>query len=101
MKTKYIVISPEKGIFLGAVQGYALFSKSNPMGMNSACGFDSIDDAKEFIRTSLPSVANTVFYPEIPTSSDYVSCIDIIKQGYGMHTHSMMDYLDMQSESLH
>lgn len=101
MKSKYIAISPEKGVFLGAVHGYALFSKSNPMGMYNACGFDSLEDARSFINASLPAIANTVFYPEIPTSSDYVSCVDIIKQGYGKHTHSMMDYLDMPSESIH
>lgn len=101
MKMKYIVISQEKGVFLGAVSGYALFSKTNPMGMYNAYGFDTLDTAQNFVSTNLPTIANTAIYPQIPTSTDYVSCVDIIKHGYGKYTHDMMNYLDMPSESVH
>ena len=101
MKTKTIAINPDKGIFLGSVAGYAVFSKTDPIGIPKAYGFDSPEAARKFFETSLPSTANSMFYPEIQTMSDYVSCVDIIKQGYERYTYNMVDYLDMPSEAKH
>lgn len=101
MKTRTIAISPEKGIFLGSVGGYAVFSKTDPIGLHKAYGFQSPEAAKEFFDGALPSVANTMFYPMIETQSEYVSCVDIIKQGYEKYTYNMMDYMDMPSTTMH
>lgn len=101
MKKRAIAINPDKGIFLGSVAGYAVFSKTDPIGISKAYGFDTPDDARDFFERALPSFANTMFYPVIETNDDYVSCVDIIKQGYEMYTHNMIDYLDMPSSSIH
>ena len=69
--------------------------------MNSASGFDTLEQAQDFIKTNLPPLEDKVSYHPIPTYQDFVSCVDIIKQGYGKHTYNMMDYLDMPSESVH
>lgn len=101
MKKRVIAINPDKGIFLGTVAGYAIFSKNDPIGISKAYGFESPEVAKEFFGDSLPSYANTMLYPVIETETDYVSCVDIIKQGYEKYTHYMVDYLDMPSEAKH
>lgn len=103
MKNRTIAIDPKKGIFLGAVAGFAVFSKTDPIGIPKAYGFDSSEDAKTFFQNVLPSIANNMIFPEIlSTSSDgYVSCIDIIKSGYEQYTYSMIDYLDMTSTEMH
>jgi hypothetical protein len=98
---KVVAISPEKGIFLGSVSGYAIFSKSDPIGLSSAIGFDSVETAQEFFGKALPNVANTMIFPEFETSAEHVSCVDIIKQGYEAYTHNMMDYMYMPSEAKH
>lgn len=102
MKTRTIAINPEKGIFLGSVAGYAVFSKTDPVGIPKAYGFDSPDEAKKFFDTALPMMSNNMIYPVITTlSDDYVSCVDIIKCGYERYTYNMMDYLDMPSTEVH
>lgn len=102
MKHRTIAINPEKGIFLGSVAGYAVFSKTDPIGIAKAYGFDSPEDAKRFFETALPVMSNNMIYPVITTSSeDYVSCVDIIKSGYEKYTYNMIDYLDMPSTETH
>jgi hypothetical protein len=102
MKKRTIAINPEKGIFLGSVAGYAVFSKTDPFGIPKAFGFDSPEHAKDFFATVLPLMSNNMIFPVITTNSDdYVSCVDIIKQGYEEHTYKMMDYLDMPSTTMH
>lgn len=101
MMTRTIAIHKEKGIFLGVIAGYAVFSKTDPIGTPKAYSFNSPEEAKKFVETSIPVSSNTMFYPEIETLSEYVSCVDIIKQGYEKYTYNMMDYLDMPSEAKH
>ena len=102
MKKRTIAIDPEKGIFLGSVAGYAVFSKTDPIGIPKAYGFDSPDDAKRFFDTALPMLSNNMIFPVITShSDDYVSCVDIIKQGYERYTYNMIDYLDMPSTDVH
>lgn len=98
---KVIAISPEKGIFLGSVSGYAVFSKTDPIGLSSAIGFESVEIAQEFFTGALPNMANTMLFPVLETPTDHVSCVDIIKQGYEAYTYNMMDYLYMPSEAKH
>lgn len=103
MKKRTIAINPEKGIFLGSMGGYAVFSKTDPIGISKAYGFDSPDDAKKFFDSALPMLSNNMIFPVITTSTsdDYVSCVDIIKQGYEQYTYNMMDYMDMPSTTMH
>lgn len=101
MKKKVIVISTEKGIFLGSISSYAIFSKTDPIGFPKAYGFDTMEEAHKFVDKAMPNHANTMFYVPILTDTDYVSVVDIIKQGYEAHTYNMMDYLPMPSESIH
>lgn len=101
MTYKYIVITPDKGVFLGALSGYALFSVTNPMGMYNAFGFESKEVAEDFVAQSIPSIANTAMYVEVDTPTKYVSCVDIIKAGYKDYTHNMMDFLEMPSQRIH
>jgi hypothetical protein len=101
MKKKVIVISTEKGIFLGSISNYAIFSKTDPIGFPKAYGFESMEEAHNFIHTAFPKSANTMFYVPILSDSDYVSVVDIIKQGYEKYTYNMMDYMPMPSEAIH
>ena len=76
---KVIVHHPTKGIFIGVLSGYAIFSKNDPMGNYEVYGFASLEKAKKFFRDNVPGMKDDVLYEEIESYSEYVNVIDIIK----------------------
>jgi hypothetical protein len=101
MKTKYLAINKEKGVFLGTYSGYAFFAKTDPTGMSNAYAFDDENTARFFLNTNLPAQANSTFFVPIDSKANYVSVVDIIKAGYGDYTYKMMDALPMVSTTVH
>lgn len=95
-----LLIEKDRGVFIGAVAGYAIFSK-DPIGLSRAYTFESPEIAKNFVSSSLSHFANNAIYVEIDLKEQYASCIDIIKAGYGEHVHHMIDGLYMPSEEVH
>lgn len=77
---KVIVYHPIRGIFIGVLSGYAIFSKNDPMGNYEVYGgFDSLEKAKNFFRDNVPGMKDNILYEEIESYSEYVNVIDIIK----------------------
>lgn len=101
MKTKVIAIDEDLGVFLGSTSGYAVFSKSDWIGLAKAYGFETIDSAKQFFQMYMPNKVDQMKYCVIQTPTDYVSCVDIIKHGYGKYTYNMVDYLETPSKMIH
>lgn len=95
-----VFIEKNRGVFIGSVGGYAIFSK-DPIGLSKAYTFKSTEIAKDFVSTSLSRFANNAIYVEMDLKDEFASCIDIIKAGYGEHVHYMIDGLYMPSEAIH
>ena len=100
---KVIVIEPSQGVFLGTFTKYAIFSKSDYLGLTMAYAFDDVEDAKKCMQSIMPDFYDSFMFCEIETTSkiNAVSCVDIIKAGYGKYTYNMMDNLEMLSNEIH
>lgn len=78
-KTKVIVSHPEKGIFVGVMGGYAIFSETDTSGSFYVYGFETLEKAQKFFNENVPSMKDSVAYNPIKSTSEYVSVVDIIK----------------------
>jgi hypothetical protein len=95
-----VLIEKDRGVFIGAFSGYAIFSK-DPIGLSRAYAFKSTEIAKDFVSVSLKHFANNTIYVELDLKEEYASCVDLIKAGYGEYVHHMIDGLYMPSEEIH
>lgn len=99
---RYIIVDEERGVFLGSFNQYALFAKNDILGSTKAFSFDTKDDAEEYIESAFAKNKKAKCKViEVEGKNKYVCVEDIIKQGYGMYTHYLVDNLPMQSESFH
>lgn len=80
-KNRYIVYHKERGIFVGVLSGYAIFSKNDVTETYEVYGFETLEKAKNFFEQSVPGMADQVLYEPIQSNSEYISVIDIIKAG--------------------
>ena len=80
-KKRVIVHLQDKGFFVGAVNGYAVFSKDDPYYSYQIYGFASKKTAMDFFENSLPKLAADMNYIEVGSRSEYVSVVDLIKAG--------------------
>lgn len=100
----FIAVHEKKGIYLGAVAGYALFSNVGGVVFSSkAIRFNSADEVMKFFETSLPGLREGVSAVEIQTkeTGNYVDVVDILKSGYYNHTDTMVEALPPYSETIH
>lgn len=97
---KTIAINEKHGIFIGTVAGYAIFSKNDPVGAYKAYGFKNEVEANLYFDVNLTKSKKGTFFVDIETSTDYVSCVDIIKAGYGEYATDMINNMYMPSEAI-
>ena len=99
----YIAVHEKKGIYLGVVAGYALFSNANTVFTSKAIRFETSDEVMTFFETSLPNLREGVSAVEIQTKEtvNYVDVVEILKSGYYNHTDSMVKALPPYSETIH
>lgn len=97
---KTIAINEELGVFIGTVSGYAIFSKNDPVGAYKAYGFKDETEANLYFDANLAKSKKGTFFVNIETPTDYVSCVDIIKAGYGVYAQDMINHMYMPSESI-
>lgn len=76
-----IAYHKERGIFVGVLEGYAIFSKNDPTENYEVYGFESLEKAKNFFEQSVPGMRDKILYEKVQCNSEYVSVIDIIKSG--------------------
>lgn len=99
----YIAVHKTKGIYLGIVAGYALFSNTDAPFTSKAIRFQSVDEVMKFFESSLPNLYEGVSAIEIQTkeTGNYVDVVDILKSGYYSYTDSMVEALPAYSETIH
>jgi|APCry1669189034_1035192.scaffolds.fasta_scaffold110637_2 hypothetical protein len=97
---KTIAINEKYGVFIGTVAGYAIFSKNDPVGSYKAYGFKNEVEAKLYFDENLSKSKKGTFFVSIDSDTDYVSCVDIIKAGYGEHAADMINNMHMPSEAI-
>lgn len=115
MKNKrYLIIDENLGVYLGSYDAnifedepiekgkrYAAFAGCNPFGIVHGLTFDDTEQAEIFMYSTFPKASFNVWVVPIEIDSDVASVIDIIKAGYGDHTHDMLDYWIHESETQH
>lgn len=101
--TSYIAVHEKKGIYLGIVAGYALFSNTDVAFTSKAIRFQSADEVMKFFETYLPNLYEGVSAVEIQTkeTGNYVDIVDILKSGYYDHTDSMVEALPITNDTIH
>lgn len=98
---RYAIIEEELGFFLGAYEKFGVFAKTDIFGLDKAYGFESREDADEFIDEYLGRDRGDWFVVEINTDNKYIDVIELLKSGYGEYTHSMADNLPMTNFEIH
>lgn len=104
MKSSYIAFHKKKGIYLGVIAGYALFSTNNIVFSSKAIKFVSKEEIREFFDSILPKLSDEIRAIKIQTESTneyYIDVADILKSGHTEHTESMIDNIPTINETIH
>jgi hypothetical protein len=101
MKRTVVIIDKTFGVFLGAYQNLAIFSKNDSFGIPRAAGFDSELAAESYALKNMPQYSNNMFYASVQSKLEYPDAIEIIKAGYGEHLGRMFDTIPMISTEIH
>lgn len=101
--TSFIAFHEEKGIYLGAYMGHALFSNSVLALSSKAIRFDKESEIHEFFGKALPSLSKEIVAVPVETTSrgNYVDLVDILKSGHTKHTETLLDNLPAMSDTIH
>lgn len=100
---RYLIICKERGVFLGTYENSLFFSKIDDFGCYKVPSFANKNEAVEYSKKFMDTENHKFeyIYPEFKTKEKYVTCIDIIKAGYGDHTGDMIDNIPYASETMH
>lgn len=103
MSKRFCIICKKRGVFLGTYENYGFFSKLYDFGLYNAPTFKDSLEAKIYAEKFLKQDDEKFefIFGELNTNAKHVSCIDLIKQGYGEHTGQMMDNLPEYSNTIH
>jgi hypothetical protein len=104
MTNTYIAFHREKGIYLGVMSGFALFSANNLALTYKAIRFESEKEVYDFFKKAVPKVANEIEAIPVYTESKdhvYISVIDIIKSGHKKHVDSLLEHMPTYNETIH
>lgn len=98
---RYIIIEKKLGVFVGQFDVYAVYAKNEIFGLERVVSFADKKTAVKYIEEFLNKEDREFAIEAIDSKNKYVSIKDIIKTGFGEHTHKMMDNIEMQSLSVH
>lgn len=99
---KYLIICEDRGVFLGTYEKYGFFSNLEDFGCYKAPVFDKKEEAEIYAKKFLDTDKEYEYiFPEFETEEKYVSCVDIIKKGYGDYTGEMIGNLPNYEETMH
>jgi hypothetical protein len=94
MSKKYCIICKKRGVFLGTDENYGFFSMMYDYGLHSAPLFTNIKDAVKYATDILDLKDEHIFfYAEFDVEKKFISCVDLIKEGYGDYTGDMISNL--------
>lgn len=90
---KYVLYDKKRGLFLGVLAGYAIFSEQDVYETTRLPSFETRDIAEKFVDDFLPKMKKRIEYLEITddSDSDYVHIADIIKSGYKEQSVGMFE----------
>lgn len=78
----FVITHPEMGIYLGMFMGLGFWSKLDPVGQPSACTFESIEQAREFMASwDSGEPAGVSFAPVTPDDGSYASIAACVRAG--------------------
>jgi len=98
---RYAIIEEDLGFFLGAFQKYGVFAKTDVFGLHKAFGFDTDEEAQDFIDAYLGRDRGEWKVVGINTDDKYVDVVDLLKSGYSKYTYQMVDALPMTNFQVH
>lgn len=100
---RYIIICKERGVFLGTHENLLFFSRVNDFGCYKVPSFVSREEAKSYSDKFMHSEGRTFeyIYPEFDTDEKYITCVEIIKKGYGQYTADMISNLPNYVDTMH
>ena len=110
LKTKYVILDYDLGVFLGSYTSdffeepkekardgvpkmYGLFASNNPFGITRAFAFDTIDEANEYIGQFFPkdTALHLHIVPVAGSQEQYVELAELCKSGLSEYTYDMLD----------
>jgi hypothetical protein len=100
----YIAFHEERGIYLGILAGFALFSNNNLAFTYKAIRFESAEEVYGFFKKAVPKIADEIQAIPVYTESkddSYISVIDIIKSGHKAHVNSLFENMPTYNETTH
>jgi len=98
---RYIIIEKNLGVFVGKYEFYAVFAKNEIFGADRVVSFETKESAVEFLTSNINAEEKEFCVEQINCKSKYVPVVEIIKAGLGQHTHSMINNVQMHSETIH
>jgi|TARA_B110000908_G_C10186716_1_gene418336 hypothetical protein len=109
MKSRFIIVDPNEGIFLGTRSDVdregigMLFSAHNFLELTQAVSWKTRRLAFAYMSRYIRPTLKDCFVAEIETNSkgEFVSVYDICRSGYGDLATEMVDVIYMQNELVH
>lgn len=98
---RYIIIEKELGVFVGQFSMYAIFAKNEIFGSQQVASFACEEDAVGYVEENLNKNGREFCVEKVDSNNVYIPIKEIIKAGFGHHTHRMMDNIAMPSENVH
>jgi hypothetical protein len=98
---RYVIVEKDLGVFLGAIDIYAVFAKHNHLKLDKVVSFETEKDALYCVEQYLIKVGKDFQVESVNTDKVYIPVEEIIKSGLGEYTHNMMDNIRMTSEAIH
>jgi hypothetical protein len=98
---RYTIVEEDLGFFLGALKNYGIFAKNDIFGLSKAFSFETRQDAEEFIADWMDTNEKDFLIIEIETNEKYIGVTELLKNGHGKYTHTMMNSIEMISTELH
>ena len=96
-----MLIDKEMGVFLGTYTRYVLFAENDFFEITKVYTFETEEKAQAFVHKNLDLTKLNYFIAPIESEEQYVSIVDVIKAVYGDYTATLMNNLQMISNSAH
>lgn len=101
MATRYLLISEQRGVFLGTHITYALFAADSTLDIVKAYTFDDEKTAHSFANARIGMEQEDYSLKPIESDEKYVHVVDIIKAGYEDYVYDLANNIQMISYQVH
>lgn len=98
---RYMILEEKKGVFLGMYLSIPIYASDERLNAIKAYTFENRLMAEEFIKTDLTDNRLAFSVVEVEAVGSYIHVAEIIRQGFGLYTHRMMNNIEMSSTMVH